>query len=423
MKNVPEAPGRSIAVIGGGASAVLLLTHLAEKARTAGSGMARLTITLFDRAGAFGKGIAYGTVSDSHLLNVRAANMSSLKDDPSHFAAWAAPYGITPSAFAPRALYGRYISAQLKDSIRILTASGHSVQTITADIIQSRKDGHGYILKDAAGHETAFDTVILASGNATALSLKGEALHSAGGYWQNPWTCNYKALASGEGTVILLGTGLSAVDAVVSLREAGFKGQIRALSRRGLLPQMHTDPVAFSPIDLMTETSWTGSRLLHCVRNAITDAAAQNIPWQAVIDSLRAQTNLVWAALSPFERGRIQKRLLPYWNVHRHRMAPEIAAIVEQARTENGFTILKDEVLAVSSAPGAGLIVKGRKGDWMADHVINCLGYAYGPEKGRVMDYTHALGPPLFGLLLETTAIPEIRAQAAAIADEIAGSR
>src|SRR5688572_28552765 len=97
----------SIAVIGGGASAILFL---AQAMRRKPANL-NLTMTIFDRSGNFAKGIAYGTQRREHLLNVNTENMSGVAEDPLHFFHWLKENSHTygPTDFAPRVVYGEYL--------------------------------------------------------------------------------------------------------------------------------------------------------------------------------------------------------------------------------------------------------------------------------------------------------------------------
>ena len=78
--------GGRIAIIGGGFSGTALAVQLLR--RSGGP------VTLIERSGAWGPGLAYGTRCDRHLLNVRAERMSLFPDDPDHFTRWLAGAGL-----------------------------------------------------------------------------------------------------------------------------------------------------------------------------------------------------------------------------------------------------------------------------------------------------------------------------------------
>lgn len=385
---------RTIAVIGGGASAALFAAALPAR---------NLTLDIYDRTGAFARGIAYSTPHDHHLLNVRAANMSGFAADKDHFAQWAAAYGYAPSDFVPRRLYGDYLEELLAQA-----GDTNTINKIQSDVMASSRTADGFSVN---GKD--YDAVVLASGNVMPLGpkLDGTPAH----YHPDPWSLTKKDIA-GAKNIALIGTGLSAVDAVLTLQSLGYNGTITMISRRTLLPAPHVAPSTWAHVPLSADDADKPlSHLVGVVRMHVREAATDNIPWQAVIDSLRAVTNPIWKGFNEAQRARFMKRLFTVWNVHRHRMAPEIHAQVETLRKQGRLVLLQESVTRVTNGP----TVKGAHGDHKFDVVINCMGYRY-QEAGRNFDYSHAIGPARFSdEWFETTAIPEIRAQAHEIATSL----
>ncbi len=396
-----------LAIIGGGASAVLLLAHMAREKALPES------IAVFDRSGIFGRGVAYGTDNTAHLLNVRARGMSAYHTAPGHFAEWAEAFRYTPLDFVSRKNYALYLQDILAGALHVFEERGTAVAFIPASVTRSVRSGEIYKLSaQDQSHEA--DRVVLATGNAAPVLVPGtENLAPADGFHAGPWGIDYGAI---RGDVLLLGTGLSAVDAVMALQAAGFAGNITAVSRHALLPAPHVDPLDYPVFIKAEDAPRSALRLLRLIRSETIRAGAQGVPWQAVIDSLRPVTDDVWQALPAAEREKLRRRLMSFWNIHRHRMPPQAAAALAQLREQGRLRLARDSVRAVEKTP-SGLRVQGRAGSYNAAHVINCLGY--NPQAPAGLEYTHALGPPLSGRLLETTAIPEIRAQACALAKAI----
>ena len=209
-----------VAIVGGGAAGTLQALHLAK----AGIG----PVTLIERARAPGRGVAYSTQRPEHLLNVPARRMSAFADDPEHFTRWfAARAGGTAEDYAPRMLYGDYLAGLLAE------AGIEAVKGEAVDI------GEGRVLL-ANGGAIEADAIILAPGNFKPATPRGIDPAALGPLWvDDPWA---EGIADGLGrgdVVMLLGTGLTAVDAALTLEAAGFAGRIVALSRRGLAPRAH----------------------------------------------------------------------------------------------------------------------------------------------------------------------------------------
>lgn len=392
---------KSVAVIGGGASAALLLAHLSNRPSAK-----NLSVDVYDRTGRFGRGVAYSTRHDCHLLNVRAANMSAFAEDKDHFARWAGNRGYKPEDFVPRKLYGHYLSDVIAEAGGVFTIS-----KITQDVVAVKKTDDGFLLTTENGKRHIYDLVVLASGNVRPLRprLNGRIEN----YYDDPWSADFTALKKAE-TIALVGSGLTSVDMVLALHAEKYKGHILVFSRNALLPAPHVSPVAFPSFLAPAEENPSPLALLHTIKQKTKEAAGRNIPWQAVIDSLRVHTNTIWQKWGSEERRQFTKRLLTFWNVHRHRMAPEIAETVNAMQDSGQLKIIKAGVQLIEQGP----VVKSTVGDFAVGAVINCLGYRY-EEEGRAYDVSGRIGPANFGPLFETTAIPEIRAQAQALAEKL----
>ena len=234
-------PGRQLAVIGGGASGTLQALHL----KRAGA-----DVTLIERGATAGRGVAYGTTRPEHLLNVPARRMSAWADDPGHFSRWYADVaGATEEDYAPRMVYGDYLTGQL-------AAEGiEAVRGEAADLAD------GAVLL-AGGGRIAADAVVLAPGNFPPATPRGIDTAALGGIWvDDPWTGGLDGLGPKD-VVFLLGTGLTMVDVALTLTATGFRGRMVALSRRGLAPRVHglREPMVPAREDLVPDCMDDGLR-------------------------------------------------------------------------------------------------------------------------------------------------------------------
>ena len=105
--------------------------------------------------------------------------------------------------------------------------------------------------------------------------------------------------------VLLIGTGPTAVDAVITLLDQGHAGLIYAVSRRGLLPRPHGPNVAV-PIELPLHAGL--AELTRFVRHK-ADASAGN--WRGVIDAVFPFLQDIWRSLSLAERQQLLRHLRP----------------------------------------------------------------------------------------------------------------
>lgn len=392
-----------LAIVGGGASAVLLLAALAREPTAKG-----MRIDLYERVPArLGRGIAYSTQHNVHLLNVRAANMSAYEADKDDFALWAGAKGFKPHDFVPRRLFGAYLGEKFEQAKKIL-----NVTIIEADIEAIRKIGKEEYEIGYGNRKRGYTVVVQASGNARPMKPK-VAGDEVAWYFDDPWGADFAALGNMR-HIALVGSGLTATDMILALYAKNFQGKISVVSRHALLPAAHAAPAAWPSFLTPENYGETPYRLLRRIRAEVEKAAAENVPWQAVVDSLRSHTNPIWDGMTRKTRERFMKRLFTLWNVHRHRMAPQIAQAMDALIKAGRLEMVKASVENIVAGP----VVKTSVGDIAADAVINCLGYRY-QEEGRKYEPTEKIGPARFGDQFETTAIPEIRAQAAEIAARI----
>lgn len=359
-------PEQTVAIIGGGFSGTLLAINLAR------FGGPR-TVMIERRADQMARGVAYSTPHPSQLLNVRAGGMSAFPDRPNHFAEWVAGRGGTGgTAFVPRALYGAYLREMLVESG--LTAGDRLVmrEGEACDIVETDA-GVAVVLADGARVEA--DAAVLAVGNLPPHDppgIDGDALPTDL-YVRDPWRDDPTVGLTDGDRVLLLGTGLTAVDVALALDAAGFGGEIVALSRRGLAPRRHAD--GQPPVEGLWEPpSDPLSKITADVR-----AKARGGDWRGAVDALRPVTQRLWAGASAAERKRFLRHLRPFWDVHRHRLAPVVADRIEALVAAGRLTFRAGKTIGVESV-GDGLRI-----GWRPRHrdaaetldvrrIVNCTG-------------------------------------------------
>lgn len=439
MQNAP-LNAEHVVVIGAGFSGTLLAINLLRQDGP--------RVTLIERRAQPARGAAYSTTQSAHLLNVRASNMSAFPDLPDHFANWFIGQGGRPDGFASRRLYGVYLS-ELLDAAR--KGSGERLRIIHEPAVDLSVTDSSATVTLASGAIVHADLAVLALGNLPPTVPPGIDAEALGReiYWSDPWSGGEATgLAEGLGpddAVMLIGTGLTAVDAMLTLDEAGFSGPIMALSRRGLLPRAHGDGGHAAPRS--ERPSVVASQLLADVR---ADAAEHG--WRAAVDSLRPHNQGLWQAADEDQRARFLRHLRPWWDVHRHRLAPEVAERIKSMVVRGQLQIIAGSTKA-SEVRGDGADIKWRRrgsdmihtshirrvvnctgpgGDLLASRdplVISMLGKrmirpdterlgADVNAQAQVLDADGkpnqrllALGPMTRGSLWEITAVPDIRRQ------------
>jgi uncharacterized NAD(P)/FAD-binding protein YdhS len=453
-------PRGYVAVVGAGAAGALVAVQLCE---TAVRRRIPLELLLIDPAPEAGRGTAYANRDPRLLLNVPAGNMSCYPDDPGHFVRWLCHHGeptITAADFVSRYRYGAYLADTLGRAI--ITAHGavsvRRLRTRVTDCRWSGGLGGAARLELADGTAVDADSVVLATGPTPSSSAwLPPALRTSDRFVADPWAPGaMDALADVRcpDDVLLIGTGLTAVDVALRLNRPG--RTVHAVSRGGQLPQAHavtplpsapcTEPLRGLPLP----------RLRVAVRRHIGRVMRAHGDWRPALDGLRPLTAELWASLSAEERAEFLERDGSLWNVHRHRMPPATAeAVARMRRTRRLRTgpgriadarTLPDGSLTVCFTDGRELSSVGwvvdctgpgmlpadttdplwrnllRRGDAVPDP----LGMGVSTDDGRLRDQDGrtsralwTLGAPRRGELWETTAIPEIRTQAAAVAEAV----
>ena len=440
----------TIAIVGAGASGTLTAVQLLRRASHP------LRVLLFERAPASARGVAYGTTFDDHLLNVRAGSMSGFPDDPPCCVNWLHARGVAsaPTDFVSRRLYGEYLGETLDEAKRA-AAEGVKLQVRNDEVVGIGSDSTTIQLRD--GEEIHADRVVLALGNFAPRSLLRNQ-PSDPRVQDDPWASSATAQLDPDAAVLLVGTGLTFVDVVLSLLvQRGHRGPIYAVSRRGLLPQVHADVSPYPRTWTDDELVPTARGLLRAVRTEVREAAARGADWRSVVDSLRPATQRAWLRASPAERERFLRHVQPYWDTHRHRIASQVGAVLAGALESGQLRTMAGRLVSIEpNSEGVHVEVALRRGgQWSAEvaRVINCTGPAADlraagvwlvsgllesglvrqdplrlgletAKEGRVVDAhgspsrtLFAVGPLRKGALWESTAMPEIRVQAAELAE------
>lgn len=450
----------TILIVGAGFSGVAV-TH----------GLSRLDwpdgvrIVLSDRSGTFGRGAAYSTDHPFHLLNVPAGRMGAVGEGD--FLEWLrrdSPL-LPGDAFVPRARYGEYL-AHLLESSRAAAAANVTIETVADQVIAIEPGASGRAVARLSGSTFEADRVVLAVGNLPPRHVAGVPLDDDRCV-RDPWEPGALKRLRGVSSALMVGTGLTMVDAMLYLYDANPSARFVAVSRRGLLPQAHRDHHPSRPgvIDIREAlTAWDGTArgLLEIVRRESERAAAQGQDWRDVLNGLRSVTAGLWQRMPPAEQARFHRHMRPYWDAHRHRMSTRVAERVNTLIEDKQLSIVAGRIAACArDGSQVSVDVRGRDGraqQHTVDAVINCTGPdgdlartsdplmarlrtqrmikpdALGlgmetREDGAVVDAAGKASPVIFTLgatrrpaLWESTAVPELREQAAALARRLHAS-
>ena len=452
---------RRVAIIGGGAAAATLLGELLERQPPQPLHLDWYT----GGTGTPARGVAYGTTSDRHLLNVRAASMSMFAGKPRGFLDFVQhdDPAIAGTDFLPRRRYGDYLEAEVARALQQGKAHGHDVNIIpfTVDAMVPEHDGVT-LIHGEENHRA--DAAVLALGALPPRPLSGvsAAALDSGRYVVDPWQllASTASIKPPPRKVVLIGLGLTAVDVLLELAMQWPQTEFIAVSRHGLLPEAHLHKAA-APANDSAEliASMHDAPEIHRWLHLLREACAQETDWRPVIDSLRPHTSVLWCELPLEQRARFLRHARWAWERARHRMPPQasesIAALEQGDRLQRQCGRVQSVEL-VDDALQLSLTHAGETRTLYADLVIQTVGLntdvrrTHHPLIQQLLTNAHitadplglgtqadtagrlrhngaswphlfAIGTLLRGTLWESTAMPEIRQQARNLADQLLG--
>ncbi|OAM77124.1 FAD/NAD(P)-binding protein [Devosia elaeis] len=438
---------QSVVIVGGGASGVLVASQLLR------SPDPDLRVTLIERQGRFGQGLAYSAQHRNHRVNVPARGMSAFPDDAEHFWRWLQRKepGQHPSSwtFVPRRLYGVYLEDVLREAADRIPGR---LVVLSEEVLAVNETRKGVEVVLGNGASLAARTAVLAVGHETQPARgKGIAVH-AGSDRDTP--------LDPSAHVMILGSGLSMVDAWVSLSDARHTGPITVVSRNGLVPRGHLD---VAPLDIDAAVIPFGAGLASLTRwfrSLIRAAESQGQDWRSAVDGLRPYNQRLWQSWPEREKRQFLRHVRPWWNTHRHRLPPELqegllrsiasgqvklvaAEFIDIERADDKVraiirprsTSLRQvmDVARVYDCGGVTVDVRASANP-VIQHVIRTgmarpdamrIGLdvdehcALIGADGAVSRRIHVVGPLTRGRFFEIEAIPDIRVQSAALAQTI----
>jgi uncharacterized NAD(P)/FAD-binding protein YdhS len=391
-RRLRDAP--RVVIVGGGFSGAIIAAQLVSKA--ARSRMP-LHLVMLDRQTSVAEGSAYRTPDARHLLNVPASGMSAWPDRPDDFLEWAKQRdpSVIPYSFVPRRTYGEYLRATFLDAIaQAGPQMSAEIRREEADSIE-RRDKAGWRVHCGESQPIEADVVVLATGHRPLVDpLSGRWSGSRARYIEDPWSSLMLTAIEKDESVFLLGTGLTAIDVLQSLGGSARSAPVMAFSRRGLLPAAHAadalaqiDPRDWLEPFLDADIGITTRALSRYIRRAVRGAEAAGQDGRQVIDGLRPRISQIWRALPPRERTRFLRHARAFWEVARHRMAPRVANEVNDAAAAGVFSVAAARILSArGDIDGATLTVRRRGRSVHESHrfdwIVNCTGPGAGRESG-----------------------------------------
>jgi uncharacterized NAD(P)/FAD-binding protein YdhS len=427
-----------VAIIGGGFTGCAVGLNLARRARPG------LRVALFEPA-QLARGAAYGTRHNEYLLNTRAQAMSLYSDDPGHFVRWLGPHA-DPEAFMPRRVYGDYVG---ENASRAFDRAGFLVVPHRARRICAGEGGHFFV--ESGGERFESRAVVLATGNPLPNdAFLPDEVRTHPGYIGDPWRRNYRDVG---GKVLVIGSGLTALDVLVALDANVHPAAVSMISRHGRLPQTHANVAPYEVIPALD--THDARALLRSFRRHVEEARRSGFDWRSVVDAVRPESEAMWRRLPLAEQRRFERHLRGLWDRHRHRAPAQVDAV--RRRYEGSARLSRYAGRLVKMRYGnATLLLRG--GETLVlrpDFIVNCSGVgraaqmleesllggmlaegtiAAEPRRfglrvdrnlaaiGSTGETTQGLwiaGPPARGAFFEATAVPELRLMAELAAAEV----
>jgi len=465
--NAPLARHPRIGIIGGGFTGAVFAVHLARAAQTA------LDIEIIEPREALGAGLAYGSCEPEHRINVPSDRLIVFTEDPHHFSDWlkrtgaweADAFALTAQGdhYSKRHDFAAYIADLLAEA-RAHNPSGSTIAHRRTIATGLSREGAQWRVTGEDGSVALYDEVVLCAtyGRPAFRWTLTDGADQLPYLVRNPWDWATIKTIPADADVFIIGTGLTMCDVVVTLRKGGHTGKIRAVSRRALTPRQHGD--FDGSLDLFENTVPPGTALglLRLVRRRIEELAAQGRSWHAVVDAVRRNLACYWSTLPIKERSKIVRRLRSYWDVHRFRMAPQVAELLATGQREGWLELnaghigsigREGERFAVTWTPkgeaartelyGAIINCTGPDGDLtrsgnpllraaIADGLmrpdalrvgidVDAQGHAL-DGKGTPTPHLWAAGPLARAIVGEATGVPETSSHARHVADVLAAT-
>lgn len=459
-----------ILIVGGGLSGSMLavqLLRLREPRR----------ILIIEPRNELGRGEAYSATELGHTLNGNAARMSVDPDNPDDLTQWLTQFiaeGGWPESdeqhvpvaelFPPRGIFGLYVQQRLAEARAVGAGHGSSVEHVRGEVVDLDVSEQGVALSLADGQLLQGRFAVLATGMYAASRTPQRQSSGLNAAAVDPWNVSAMKQLDPQARVLIIGSGLTMVDAVVSLQQAGHRGPVDIFSRHGLLPHVRRQPPAWADFLGEDHSIRSPRQLMRKLREQCALAIESGIDWQAPLDTVRANVGRLWSQATDVQRRQFVRHVRPWWESHHHRSPPLSAALLAQLIEEGRVTIQAASLQGLEILPSGQLQIHIRRrgqtqsSTVIGDALINSTGIEYdwrrvdrplprqllargliqpGPlalgiaadhggavldDQKRVSSRLFAMGPPLRGMWWESTAVTDVALQAKALAARLSAS-
>ncbi len=436
---------KKIAIVGFGFCGIMVFGNILKKI-SAQNNQIKIKFLIFEKNGADAVGAGFSDFNDNYILNVPVKRMSPFEDQPNDFSDFLKENYPTiyekngADGFVPRNVYGHFLKKLRDDFFQLANAlkiEYELIQKTVIDIDEGFKINTESLIFDA-------DEVVLSSSFVQSklnYCLNDEKLISP--LWsKNSQNFHQKNNFKIDDKICIIGTGLSAVDVLVGLNAKNFSGKIYAISRRGNFPKAHFLPQNIIPNQVpinFIEDSETKTGIMNIslkFRKFLRDN--KNTDLRHLIDSIRSKTKSLWHNLDEKNKRIFLKKILPYWNIFRHRVPNSSLEIINKMIKDNRLEIVKSSVKSIEKSDGK-FIIKTSEKTLDCDYVVNCLGFDFNIKNYPLIQSmvkknllkqdlilvqsnnakVHLVGGLNIGRDFEITAVPDIRNDANSVAQKI----
>lgn len=464
-QQTPAIREADVLIVGGGLSGTLLAMQLLRL-----PGARRIVVV--EPRPELGRGEAYSATELGHTLNGNAARMSVEPEDSDDLTRWLQAYiadGGWPESdkqhvpvaelFPPRGLFGLYVQQRLAEALAIGEPNGSSLSHVRDEVIDLQTLEHGVRVTLKDGSQWQAGAAVLATGMFAAARTAQRDSSGLNAAALDPWNVEALRALPTDARVLIIGSGLTMVDALESLNQAGHCGPIEVFSRHGLLPHVRRQPPLWEDFLSLAPELRSPLQLLRELRRQCVLAQAQGIDWQAPLDTVRVHIARLWSQASDAQRRQFVRHVRPWWECHHHRSPPQGNALLERLLSQGRLTIRAASLQGVdNSGPRVRLRYRGQaEAVWVeGDGLINSTGIEYDWRRvdkalprqlllrglilpgnlglgiaadagGAVLNAQaepaqrlFAMGPPLRGMWWESTAVTDVALQAKALAQRLA---
>lgn len=397
----PNAKAPRVTIVGGGFTGASVAVQLVRASPVA------IDVTIVEPRLSVGAGLAYSTDDQDHRLNGPMEGHLLDPSDPSALQRWCRKYDVAEndrgavasdgSLFLRRKDFGAFVSETVQSHAR--SATGSTIRHLRDMATDASPRAGAVDVRTRDGRLLTSELLVVATGNATPRlpAEFAEDMSVSSAVVAVPTDLERIHQIPKRARVLLIGSGLTALDVLSTMLKSGHHGAITAISRRGLRPHANRQTITAPDFDItralldrvegpvasfIREAGRppTTLGLLRALRSQIRTIESTGDSWHTAFDELRDVVWQVWPTLPASEKKRFMKHLRSWWDVHRFRCPPQNDAIVRDAE-RNGRVVFRAARLhsVDEEADGRIRVVlrdRGRLSLQTAyfDAVINCTG-------------------------------------------------